>query len=119
MNKLNLAGLEFRPIYFKPFYSVFKDENCQGVQIHIMDYKKANLSEVQFYIMQELNKLYPDRAVFDHANKARFNMFDKVSGSDQIRVLFSKNNLVSDVKDYWHKDIESYLKVSKKYYLYR
>lgn len=119
MNNLNLPGYEFRPIYYKPFYSTFKDENCQGVQIHIMDYKKANLSEVQFYIMQELNKLYPDRAVFDHANKARFNMFDKVSGSDQIRVLFSKNNSVADIKDYWHKDIESYLKVSKKYYLYR
>lgn len=119
MNNLKLPGYEFRAIYFKPFYSNFKDENCEGVQIHIMDYKKANLSEVQFYIMQELNKLYPDRAVFDHANKARFNMFDKVSGSDQIRVLFSKNNLVSDMIDYWHKDIESYLKVSKKYYLYR
>ncbi|MDD4969609.1 MAG: DUF1343 domain-containing protein [Paludibacter sp.] len=119
MNHLKLAGLEFRPIYFKPFYSNFKDENCQGVQIHIMDYRKANLSEVQFYLMQELNKLYPDRAVFDHANKDRFNMFDKVSGSDQIRLRFAKNNSVADIMDYWNKDVDSYRKLSKKYYLYR
>lgn len=119
MNKLNLVGLEFRPIYFKPFYAVFKDENCQGVQIHILNYRKARLSEVQFYLMQELNKLYPDKAVFNNANKDRFNMFDKVSGSDQIRLLFAKNNSFEDIKDYWYKDVENYRKLSKKYYLYR
>ena len=119
MNNLKLPGLEFRPIYFKPFYSNFKDQNCQGVQIHILDYKKAKLSEVQFYIMQEINKLYPDKAVFNNANKDRFNMFDKVSGSDQIRLRFSKNNSVDDIKDYWYKDVENYRKMSKKYYLYR
>ena len=119
MNNLKLPGLDFRPIYFKPFYSNFKDQNCQGVQIHILDYKKAKLSEVQFYIMQEINKLYPDKAVFNNANKDRFNMFDKVSGSDQIRLRFSKNNSVDDIKDYWYKDVENYRKMSKKYYLYR
>jgi len=119
MNQLKLAGLEFRPIYFKPFYSVFKDENCQGVQIHIMDYRKAKLAEVQFYMMQELAKLYPDKAVFNNANKDRYNMFDKVSGSDQIRLRFAKNNSVADINDFWNKDVENYLKISKKYYLYK
>ncbi len=118
MNKLNLAGLKFRPIYFKPFYANFKDENCQGVQIHIMDYRKAKLAEVQFYLMQELYKLYPDKAVFKNANKARFNMFDKVSGSDQIRLKFSENYLFDDIKTYWNKDVENYRTLSKKYYLY-
>jgi len=119
MNKLNLEGLVFRPIYFKPFYATFKGENCQGVQIHIMDYQKAKLSEVQFYIIQELNKLYPDKAVFEHANKDRFNMFDKVSGSDQIRLRFTKQNSFTDIKDYWYKDVDSYRTMAKKYFLYK
>ncbi|MDD5184818.1 MAG: DUF1343 domain-containing protein [Paludibacter sp.] len=119
MNSLKLEGLEFRPIYFKPFYATFKDENCQGIEIHIMDYRKAKLSEVQFYIMQELNKLYPEKAVFNNASKDRYQMFDKVCGSDQIRLRFSKNHLFSDIKDYWYKDVDSYRKLSEKYYLYR
>jgi len=119
MNNLKLDGLEFRPIYFKPFYATFKDENCQGIQIHIMDFRKARLSEVQFYIMQELNKLYPGKAVFNNSNKDRFGMFDKVSGSDQIRLRFSKNHSFDDIKDYWYKDVENYRSLSKKYYLYR
>jgi len=84
-----------------------------------MNYKQARLSEIQFYIMQELNKLYPAKAVFNNAGKDRFNMFDKVSGSDQIRLKFSVNHSFNDIKDYWYKDVDSYRKLSKKYYLYR
>ena len=69
--------------------------------------------------MQELAKLYPDKAVFNNANKDRYNMFDKVSGSDQIRLRFSKNNSVADMIGFWNKDVENYLKISKKYYLYK
>jgi len=113
LNKLNLQGIAFRPIHFKPFYATFKDEHCHGVEIHIMNYKQARLSEIQFYIMQELNKLYPAKAVFNNAGKDRFNMFDKVSGSDQIRLKFSVNHSFNDIKDYWYKDVDSYRKLSK------
>lgn len=119
LDKLHLQGVIFRPIHFKPFYATYKGENCHGVQIHVTDYKKAQLTNIQFHIMQAINELYPQKAVFDNADKGRFNMFDKVSGSDQIRLKFSKNNLVSDIADYWNKDIESYRKTASKYYLYR
>jgi len=68
--------------------------------------------------MQELARLYPDKKVFDNANKERFSMFDKVSGTDQMRKLFQVNNSVSDIQHYWDKDIQSYYQLSKKYYLY-
>lgn len=119
LNKLKLAGIIFRPIYFKPFYGTFKNEFCQGVQLHITDYKKVVLSEIQFYIMQEMNKLNPDKAVFANANEKRFNMFDKVSGSDSIRIRFSKNHSFDDIKDYYRKDVNTYRKLASKYYLYK
>lgn len=119
LNKLNLSGLHFRPIYYKPFYSTEQGKQLRGVQVHIMDYGVARLTEVQFYVMQEIAALYPDRAVFDHANEERFNMFDKVSGSDYVRLTFAKNNRFDDIKEYWYKDVENFRKTSKKYYLYR
>lgn len=119
LNALNLPGVHFRPMHLKPFYSVGKGEHMQGVQVHIMDYKKVALSEIQFYIMQEVARLYPERAVFDHCNTKRFNMFDKVSGSSKVRELFSKNNSWADVKAFWDKDVAEFKKVSKPYYLYR
>ena len=46
-------------------------------------------------------------------------MFDKVSGSKQIRTRFSQNNRWADISDYWYKDVESFRQLSKKYYLYK
>ena len=119
LNALSLPGLVFRPMYLKPFYSVGKGKLLQGVQVHILDVQKAPLSDIQFLVMQEVANLYPDRAVFEHANKDRFNMFDKVCGSKQIRELFSKRNKWSDASSYWYKDVEAFRQMSKKYYLYR
>lgn len=119
LNLLNLPGIKFRPMHLKPFYSVGQGKQMQGVQVHVLDYEKARLSEIQFYVMQEIARLYPDKAVFDNADNKRFNMFDKVSGSDYIRVTFSKNNSFEDIRDYWYKDVDSFRKKSKKYYLYK
>lgn len=119
LNGLDVPGVVFRPIHIKPFYSTGKGEHLQGVQVHITDFKKAPLSEIQFLVMQEAAALYPDRAIFDHADKGRFRMFDLVSGSKQIRERFSKRNRWEDIRDYWYKDVEDFRKLSKKYYLYK
>lgn len=119
MNSLKLPGVTFRPMHIKPFYAVGQGKHLQGVQVHITNYKKAALSDVQFYIMQELAALYPDKAVLNSADEKRFDMFDKVSGSNNIRLLFAKNNRFEDIKEYWYKDVVDFKKLSKKYYLYK
>lgn len=119
LNALQVPGVIFRPIHLKPFYSVGKGEQLQGVQVHITDYAKAPLSPIQFLVMQEVARLWPERAVFDHADKGRFSMFDKVCGSHQIRERFSQNNRWEDIRPYWEKDVENFRQLSKKYYLYR
>jgi uncharacterized protein YbbC (DUF1343 family) len=121
MIALDLPGLNFRPIHIKPFYSVGKDENIQGIEVYVTDVKAAPLSLVQFYVMQEMAAMNPEKATFlkGNADEKRFNMFDKVSGSKQIRERFSKNHKVADIIDYWNKDAEAFKKASSKYYLYK
>ena len=119
MNALELPGIKFRPIHLKPFYAFGQGEHLQGVQVHILDCRKARLSEVQFYILQELAAMYPDKKAVGPETEKRFDMFDKVCGSNQIRERFSKNYRFDDIKDYWYKDVESFKKLSRKYYLYK
>lgn len=119
LNALHVPGVIFRPIYLKPFYSIGQGQQLQGVQVHITDYARAPLSPLQFLVMQEVARLWPDRSVFDHADKGRFAMFDKVCGSRQIRERFTKTNRWEDIRPYWEKDVESFRRLSKKYYLYR
>lgn len=119
LNSYELPGLIFRPMHLKPFYSVGVGKNLQGVQVHVMDYKKAALSDVQFWVMQAVAELWPEKAVFANAGEGRYRMFDQVSGSDQIRLRFSKRHKFEDIKEYWYKDVESFRKLSQKYYLYK
>lgn len=119
LNALNLPGLKFRPIYIKPFYAVGQGQNLQGVELYVTDIESAPLSLTQFYVMQELAQMYPDRKAMDKADPKRFNMFDKVCGSKEIRKRFGKNHNVADIVEYWNKDNESFRKASSAYYLYR
>lgn len=119
LNSYKLPGLIFRPMHLKPFYAVGIGKNLQGVQVHVMNYKKAALSDVQFWLMQAVAELWPEKAVFANANEGRYRMFDQVSGSDQIRLRFSKRHKFEDIKEYWYKDVESFRKLSQKYYLYK
>jgi uncharacterized protein YbbC (DUF1343 family) len=106
-------------MHVKPFYAVGVGKNLQGVQVHLMDQEKAPLTDIQFYVMQALAQLYPEKTTFKNADPKRFRMFDQVSGSDQIRLKFSERHLFSDIKDYWYKDVESFRKLSSKYHLYK
>ena len=119
MNAHHLSGVTFRPIYLKPFYSVGKGEQMQGVQMHITDYQAVQLTPIQFILIEEIARLYPEHSVMEHADTKRFGMFDKVSGSKQIRERLALHNRWTDVKSYWDKDVEAFKALSKKYYLYK
>jgi uncharacterized protein YbbC (DUF1343 family) len=119
LNDLHLPGVLFRPIFLKPFYAVGQGKNYSGVQFYLTDYKKVRLTEIQFYVMQEMAVLYPDKKCFGPETEKRYDMFDKVCGSDQIRLLMAKNMKVEDMLPYWRKDEAAFQQLSKKYYLYK
>lgn len=119
LNELQLPGVLFRPVYLKPFYAVGQGKNYSGVQFYLTDYKKVRLTEIQFYVMQVMAELYSDKKCFGPETEKRYDMFDKVCGSDQIRLLMSKNMKVADMLPYWRKDEAAFLQLSKKYYLYK
>ena len=118
LNELQLPGINFRPVVFKPFYGRDEGKTLHGAQIHFTDFSKADLMSIQFYFMQVHHELYPDKNIFEEG-KNRWAMFDKVSGSDKIRKRFSKNYEFSDIADYLNKDIEAFRQKSSNYYLYQ
>ena len=118
MNALRLEGVVFRPITFKPFYGRDAGKTLRGTQLHIADYSRVNLVSLQFLFLQIHNELYPDNNPFVLADRSRIAMFDKVAGTDRIRIGFSKRMSYADVKGYLEKDVETFRSTSKKYMLY-
>ena len=118
MNNLELPGIIFRPVHFKPYYSVSKGETVHGVQIHLTDPHEAPLSLIQFYVLQECYILWPDKNVFEMCDPSRLDMFDKVCGTDGIRKKFSASFQVESITDDWHREIDPFKKRVKKYFMY-
>ena len=117
MNGLNLSGVIFRPIYIKPYYMAKKGKSLQGVQIHITDLSSVNLTEIQFWFLQEAHKLDPSFNPF-RGKENRYQMFDKVVGSDQFRTAFLRDFNFAALQDYWYHDAVTFQQKSSTYYLY-
>ena len=111
-----LPGMSFRTIWYKPFSGSLKGQLVGGLQFFFTDYEKARLTEVQFMVMQAVAQLYPDKKAFETVSG--IGLFDKVCGTDQIRLKFSENYRFDDIKGYWRKDESDFRKLSGKYYLY-
>ncbi len=118
MSALKLSGVLFRPISYKPLYGDWKDKILNGVQLHITDFEKINLLELQFYFLQVHNRLYPGKDPLTLTNAGRLKMFDKVLGTDKVRKKFSKHFSVEDIHKFLNKDLDWFRKLSKRYYLY-
>lgn len=111
-----LEGVSFRTIWFKPFSGSQKGQLVGGLQFFFTDYPKARMTEVQFYVMQAVCELYPDKKAFEIVDG--YGLFDKVCGTDYVRATFSKRYNVSDIIDYWRKDEDSFRALSQKYHIY-
>ena len=118
MNALKLPGILFRPISYKILYGEWKDKVFNGVQLHITDYEKINLLELQFYFLQVQNELYHYKNPLVLATSSRLKMFDKVLGTDKVRKKFLKRSRVDDIKKFLDKDLDWFRKLSKRFYLY-
>ena len=118
MREAKVPGMEWRPVFYKPFYSQFKGEAVSGVQPYFADPDKAVISLTQFYLMEQLARLYPVHKPFASASQTRLAMFDKVCGSKKIRQAFSKNYRVADIYDLWMGGCDAFREKTRKYRLY-
>lgn len=116
LDSYRLSGVEFRTIYYKPFSGRSAGKSVKGVQYFFTDYDAACVTLTQFYVMQAVARLYPDRKPFETASG--IGLFDKVCGTSHIRTEFGKRYMVSDIEDYWNKDAAAFKTISRHYWLY-
>lgn len=116
LKSYDLPGVAWRTIWYKPFAGSQAGKLIAGVQPYITDYDACRLTEIQFYVMQALAKLYPDHLPFGPNEK--IGLFNKVCGTDYIKNTLSKRYQVADILDYWRKDEADFRALSQKYYLY-
>lgn len=117
MNDFNLPGVIFRPIHFKPYYMKNKGIEHSGAQIHITNFDKVNLTEIQFRLIEAAHEQNPDSCLFNK-NPKRWDMFDKVCGNKTIRETFVQHYRYDDIRELWEKPAAEFIIKKQKYHLY-
>ena len=116
LESYDLPGISFRTIWYKPYFGSLAGKHVKGFQFFFTDYEKARVTETQFYVMQAVAELYPDKRAFEVVSGV--GLFDKVCGTDYVRKEFGKRYKVADIQEYWRKDEESFRALSQKYHIY-
>ena len=119
MNDYKLPGVRFQPVTFQPYYAAFKGEVIGGVQLYFTDPAHAPLTAINYYALEALKKVAA-RDLFDEALKAnkKFDMFDKVNGTDATRLALQSGKSAAEIVSSWKAGEEKFRQERQKYLIY-
>ncbi|RPJ49662.1 MAG: DUF1343 domain-containing protein [Acidobacteria bacterium] len=111
LNRLNLKGVYFRPQAFTPTFSKYKDQLCQGIQVHVLDRDDFQPIEAALRIIEQTIKLQPGSLEFT-------NGFDRLAGTSQVREALLRGDPVASIVKSWEPELKEFVKIRKKYLIY-
>ena len=113
LNRLSLRGLRFEPASFTPTLSKHTDVLCRGAEIIITDRNRLEPYSAGIQIVNTLYKMYPDRFEW------RQRHFDRLCGTASIRNTIIDGKSIDELKTGWGDKLGAFLKIRKRYLLYR
>ena len=119
MNDYKLPGVRFQPVTYKPYYGAFHDEIVSGVQLYFTDPAHAPLTAINYYALEALKRV-AGRDLFAEAQKAnkKFDMFDKVNGTDATRLALQSGKSAAEIVSSWKAGEEQFRKARRPFLLY-
>ena len=114
LNKKNFTGVEIKTCSYWPSDSLYKDEECYGLDLNVTDANQFQPVAFGIHIIAALFKLYPlhikERAYVTNVNPSGGEHLDKLLGIKNAFDLFRSNaSIKTEVFRYWPQEIAPYL----------
>ena len=117
MNAINVPGIYFRPTRYKPFYAMSSGKMCGGVQVLRVGERCAPFTAT-IALLTTLRDKYPERNLLKGVKQKRWKMFDKVCGTNQIRLKLLAGDSFEDIIAWWTPELKKYISEREDYLLY-
>ncbi|UTC75735.1 DUF1343 domain-containing protein [Treponema sp. OMZ 792] len=114
LNALNLAGVFFKPAYFTPSLSVYKDELCEGIQIIVKDKNKFLPVKTGIAVMYKIKEMYPDKFKINNYPVKHCGL-NLLTGTDKLSTMSLS---LDEYLKFIEKDEQRFLKKRKRYLMY-
>ncbi len=120
LRRRGLAGVAFRAARWTPRGGAYSGRECEGVQLFITDTSRAQLSRLNFELMDAARKIggarFSSSKWFVERDKAR--MFDLVCGSDRFRRLFLRGAGAGILWREWNREAQAFRSNRARFLLY-
>jgi len=121
LNAQKLPGVTFVPFSYRPFYGLYKDQDCDGIKIVITSAKIYKPLAVQYLLIGILKSLYPKQFEkrLQQLTAVERTSFCKVNGTEQILKIMEEQRYIGwKMASYDEGKRELFLEKRKKYLLY-
>lgn len=111
LNGRNLSGVRFVPVKFKPDASVFKNEDCQGINIIVVDRSRFNSVRTGLEIAIALRKLFP--------NDWQAEKYSRLLVNKEILEMVKLGDDVEKIEKSWQKNLDNFKNRRARFLLYK
>jgi uncharacterized protein YbbC (DUF1343 family) len=121
LNKLQLPGVAFIPVFFKPEFSKFKQDVCKGIQVQPDDWHSFRSFHVYYEIIRLVSSQYPEQfqwAQPPYEFEYKRLPIDMINGSPFIREMIEQNQPFDQIKPEIDKQIQDFKECISDFLLY-
>lgn len=121
LNAQNRAGVRFVPFHYRPFYGLFKGQDCHGVMIDVTDKGVYQPLSTGYMITGVLKSLYPKQFLeqLGKTTPLRKELFCKVNGNEAVlKYLLTDPYPAWKCISYEQAEREAFKKIREKYLIY-
>jgi uncharacterized protein YbbC (DUF1343 family) len=118
LNSVGLPGVHFRPMFFTPIASKHAQQECGGVQAHVIDRNLFQPVVAGLYMVKAFHDLFPREFQFRPPDASGRSFFDLLAGTDKARLAIQAGAPVAEIIDLWYADLNSFMPMRQKCFLY-
>jgi uncharacterized protein YbbC (DUF1343 family) len=112
LKSLKLPGVQFEKVRFKPQFSKYKDQVCEGTQIHVTDRNDFRPFKTSMHIIRAIMDRYASKFIF-HTD-----YFDKIMGNAKVREALEENLPLTGILSGFLSDLDTFCDQRKSHLLY-
>jgi len=121
LQREDLPGVKFRPLYFQPTFNKYQGELCGGAQLHITD-RNAFLPVITgVAVIKTIYQLYPESFAWrlpPYEYEREKLPIDILAGTDKLRQQIESGCSLEAIAQSWQSGQEEFRKRRKPYLLY-